>query len=415
MKIVIISAAAPPEPIVAGRVHWDLANFLAKEHNEVWLISPFPSRPLGKKYPRYKKNMVTEVIDNFVHVNVNSFTYPKYNLIKRTFESFDFGLKSIRYVNREIKNYDLLYVSSWPFIGQLMILILRKRKKAPLIMNVQDLYPESFFTKINSRFLNWVLKPMLVVDKFIARKSNHITVVSETLKKVYLTKRKIKESKITTIYNWQDESEFVKPIASKEHLFEKYNLERLKDRFIFMYLGNIGPVAGVEHIINAYSGLKCNDTALVIAGSGTQKEKCVSLATKKGIDDIHFVDVPLGLSPVVELQSISDVLLLPIHPEAADSSIPSKLIAYMFSAKPVITSANPYSETARSIKESGCGWITNSNDILDWTSIMRTAYEEDKIILKAKGSNGFNYAIENYSKKGGLNKINQLFTKLINQ
>ena len=136
MKILIISAAAPPEPICAGRVHWDIADHMANDSNEVWLISPHPSRPLTVKYERCKNNRVTKVKDNFYHVNVNSFTYPKYNLFYRIYESFSFGLKSIRYVNRAIKEYDLMYVSSWPFIGQLMIIMLRKNKKAPLIMNV---------------------------------------------------------------------------------------------------------------------------------------------------------------------------------------------------------------------------------------------------------------------------------------
>lgn len=413
MKIIIISAAAPPEPIVAGRVHWDMAEYLATKGNETWLISPYPSRPLGNNYPGKKEDQVANVCSGFYHVNVNSFTYPKYNLFLRIYESFSFGLRSIRYLNRKIRTYDILYVSSWPFIGQLIILLLKKNKKAPLIMNVQDLYPESFFTKMNSAIINKFFRPLYLVDRFIARRSNHLTVVSNTLKEVYLRERKIDESRISILFNWQDESEFLKPIPEKEIILSRYNLDRLQNKFVFMFLGNIGPVAGVEIIIKAFSQLNNPDCMLVIAGSGTQKEKCIALSKELGADNILFTGVPNGLSPVVEMQSISDILLLPIDPEAAHSSIPSKLIAYMFSGKPVITSAHVKSETAKAIKESECGWITGSNEIAEWVKYMDQAFRTKPELLKAKGKAGFEYAIHNYSKKEGLRKTTELFTYVI--
>jgi len=46
MKIVIITGTAPPEPKCSRARSLDIANCLATENNEVWLISPNPSRPL---------------------------------------------------------------------------------------------------------------------------------------------------------------------------------------------------------------------------------------------------------------------------------------------------------------------------------------------------------------------------------
>lgn len=414
MKIIIISSASPPEPTVEGLVHWDIANYMADGNNEVWLVSPYPSRPLGTEYSNLKSNRVTKEKDNFVHVNINSFTYPKYSLLYRTYECMDFGIKAIRYINREIKKYDLIYSSPWPFLGQLLILILRKNKKAPLIMNVQDLYPESFLTKINSKVLKFLFKPLYLVDKYNANRATHLTVISKSLKQVYLNARKINQAKISVIHNWQDESEFVKPIISKEHILEKYNLKAINGKFIFMYLGNIGPVAGVETIINAFAKLNLENSTLIIAGSGSLKERCQSSAKRLEISNLFFLDVPQGLKPVVELQSIADILLLPILPEAANSSIPSKLIAYMLSSKPIITSASLLSETAMAIEESKCGWITKTNDISEWTKLMKMAFETNKTVLQSKGKLGFEYALKNYSKKEGLNKINHLFYKLKN-
>lgn len=411
MKIIIISAAAPPEPIVSGRVHWDIAVDLSKKNNEVWLISPYPSRPLGVKYISEKENRVTFVSDNLYHVNINSFTYPKYNLFLRLYESFDFGVKSIQYVNKFLKNHDLIYASPWPFIGQLMILILRNNKSKPIIMNVQDLYPESFLNKINSVIIRKIFTPLFLIDKYIATKSTQISVVSESLKKVYMDKRQIKEDKLTVINNWQDESEFVKHNPERKNIINKYNLQFIEDKFVFMYLGNIGPVAGVETLINAFNNLNEDSAILIIAGSGSHKDKCKMIADDVKIKNIHFIDVPQGLIPVVELQSLSDVMLLPINTNAAHSSIPSKLIAYMFSGKPIISSADHMSETANAILDSECGWITKSNSESDWSQEMINAYVTEKDVLIKKGKSGLNFALNNYSKSIGLRKMNDLLTK----
>lgn len=412
MKIIIISATAPPEPLTTGRINWDLANHLAAEGNEVWLISPKPSRPLGEKYGRPSGVTVSKIKYNFTHVNINSFTYPKYNLFLRAYESLDFGIRSIRYINRRIRNYSLIYACPWPFFGQLMILVLRKNKNIPLIMNVQDLYPESFLTRIESGTLTKILQPLYSIDKLIAEKSTHVTVISESLRQVYLNNRKISSTKISVVHNWQDPEEFSGINIPKEDIIKKYNIIGATGKFIFMYLGNIGPVAGVETILHSFSRLNNDKSYLVIAGSGTARDKCQSLAQKLKIDRLSFVEVPLGVKHVAELQSISDILLLPIIAEAANSSVPSKLIAYMFSKKPVITSASINTETATAIKNAGCGWITGTNDPADWTEAMQLTYNTSTRILDEMGQSGFDYAIKNYSKEEGLKQISKLIHSL---
>jgi glycosyltransferase involved in cell wall biosynthesis len=412
MRIVIISGTAPPEPVTASRCNWDLAVQLAKEENEVWLISPKPSRPLSIKYPKLQGIPVKKISDNFIHVRVDSFTYPKNNFFGRAYESLDFGIKSMNYINRRIKEYDLIYASSWPFLCQLMIVMLKKNKNVPLIMNIQDLYPESFLIKIKSKVISNILKPLYFIDRLIAQKSAHITVISESLRQVYIKQRKIPESKISLIHNWQDCEVFNNTVVSKEEVIKKYNLEEVKGRFIYMYLGNIGPVAGVETIISSFSKLDNDNSYLIIAGSGSVKHKCKLLAQSLKISNLTFLEVPLEMKSVVELQSISDILLLPINPEAANSSIPSKLIAYMFSGKPVITSAVMNSETALSIKTSGCGWITKTNDLSEWVEVMDSAFNTNRATLNEMGKSGFEYAIINYSKTEGLKKISKLISKI---
>jgi glycosyltransferase involved in cell wall biosynthesis len=414
MKIIIISAVAPPEPLVAGLINRDICQHMAEQGHEVWLISSRPSRPIGFTYPIVDLNEVVQVSERFHHVRVKSYVCPEYQLFGRFYESFDFGLKSIRYVNRNFRDYDLMYASVWAFLGQLMIVMLKRNKRAPLIMNIQDLYPESFFTKLKSNRLIKLLKPLVLIDKFIAKKSDHLTVVSETLEQVYLHSRSIPGEKITVLHNWQDETEFLKPVDNRDRILAKYDFEGLRNKFVFMYLGNIGPVADVPTVIEAFNNISCSDAVLVVAGSGSGRDQCIELAERNGMRNIVFVSVPAGLTSVVEIQSIADVLVLPIVPGGANSSIPSKLIAYMFSAKPVISSATSKSETAEAIITSGCGWITPHTSA-DWASVINEAYRKDKDERTVMGRSGYEFGMKYYSKRNGLNKIEELFGRLTRQ
>lgn len=410
MKIVLVSCVAPPEPVVAGRVNYDICEYLSSRGFNITLISPFPTRPLGKfKKNQNKKNEISLVNDNFVHVKIKSYQSPEYNFLKRIYESFSFGYHAINYINRYVKNCDFIYATPWPFVGQFIFLKFRNDKNIPVIMNVQDLYPESFFTKYNSLIFKFLFTPFVSVDKYIASNSYHISVVSESLKDVYIKTRGVDSSKISVIENWQNEEEFINANISKEDVLINYNLELHKNKFIFMYLGNIGPVAGLENVIHEYSKIVDSNSILIIAGSGTSRKSCIDLVDNLNINNVLFVEIPAGLKSVVELQSIADVLLLPIQPDASVSSIPSKLIAYMFSSKPILSSAKSDSTTGIAISHNKCGLLVD--ELNPWTKQMSKFLRMDKHEIHQMGLNSFDFGISRYSKKNGLSKIENLFNE----
>ena len=153
------------------------------------------------------------------------------------------------------------------------------------------------------------------------------------------------------------------------------------------------------------------NSVLIIAGSGTYLNKCIEYVNKNKIENVFFRSVPPGLNSVVELQSISDIMILPINKGLASSSIPSKLIAYMFSSKPILSNADIDSFTSNAIVDSNSGWITDN--FTKWIDKFENNNVNKKVELEIKGKNGFNYAIQNYSRSKGLEKINHLFSQII--
>src|ERR1041385_768930 len=177
---------------------------------------------------------------------------------------------------------------------------------------------------------------------------------------------------------------------------KKYQLD--PNYFTFLFLGNIGPVAGVQHLIESFILADLKRSQLVIIGEGTEKNRCISLAQSCG--NIRFLADP-DIANVPWLQSLADVCLLPVRRGAALSSIPSKLSPYMLSAKPIIASVDAESDSAHIIRSSNCGWVIEPEQQSELSAKMREVEQADPSELSNRGERGRAYALEHLSKNRG--------------
>ena len=385
--IIIISSVFPPEPIVSASIGYDLATELSKIH-EVKVLTPKPTRPFGFSFEHESRNEIRK----FEQIILNSFTYPKSRLLGRMRESYSFGKHVKRYIKKHHTEIECVYIHAWPLLSQYIIVKMVKKYSIPSVIHVQDIYPESLTNKIPV-FRNLIQKLLLPMDIFALKTVSKVIAVSENMKINFIQIRGVSPEKITIIPNWQDEDEFIKYYNLKTNFHRNNEVEN--KLFTFMYLGNIGPVAGLDFVIRSFALADLKDARLVIAGSGSRKEECLELASDYKNTNIHFWDVPPGKVP--ETQDKADVMLLPIKRGAAMSSIPSKLTAYLLSRKPIIACVEENSDTARVIKDANCGWVVPPEDFDKLMKFFQTIISFPKNDLIKYGANGFNYAEENFS------------------
>jgi glycosyltransferase involved in cell wall biosynthesis len=182
--------------------------------------------------------------------------------------------------------------------------------------------------------------------------------------------------------------------------------------FTFMYMGNVGPLAGIEVLFDAFADADLNDARLVIAGSGPAKASLERRA-KNYSCNIEFWEVPTGMVP--ETQALADVLLLPVRKGYAKFSVPSKLAAYMFSAKPIIASVDNDSDTAECVEKSGAGWVVDPEDAKALSGCMKQAFQTSGDALYQKSEKGFDYAMRYFSKKQNIATLKYVCEEIINR
>jgi len=390
MRIVIVAAVFPPEPVVSARILYELACNLSVSH-DVIVLKPRPSRPHGFIFGSFEANNKIRVVE------LKSFVYSRSNFIGRSIESISFGISSSFFLLYNNKRYDCVYNGAWPLFGQLFVSITCAIFKKKYILPIQDIYPEAVSHRIPYS-MRWLMNIFRSIDKINLKLASRSYTISDNLRHYISSTRGLKLEKLDLIYNWQNTSDFTFSEMSKR-----------TERFSFMYLGNIGKASGVISLIDLFNRAGLHNCDLFIAGSGSVRHEAEEFTLLNNIDNVHFLDVPFG--NVDAVQQMADVLILFTLGNTSIYSVPSKLPAYMMSSKPVLAFVHPDSETSRIINLSGCGWAVDSNNDTAFIQLLRQIPSVERDTLYNFGKNGSAFAREYMSEKN-LNLLVRLVENL---
>ncbi len=400
-KVLIITGVFYPEPVVSAGLMKDLAQELSKDY-KVTVLRPKPSRPMGFQIPEYSCDRFP-----FEVIETDSYVHPASSLIGRGRESYDMGRCCVKYIEQHHDEICFIYNAPWHMFGRNMIAKAALKYNIPYITPVQDVYPESLSSKFpNIPFLKKIINAVLLPsDKYLLSNAARIHTISEKMVDYLSKTRGIDKNHFVAIRNWQDERDFVKYVNAHQ------NEAKGDAPFTFMYMGNVGPLAGIEVLFDALRNAQLPNVRLVVAGSGSAKQNLMEKAKTYKDCLIEFWDVPAGKVP--ETQSKADIMCLPVKKGYAMSSIPSKLPAYMFSKKPVLASVDAESDTAMCIRDNHAGWVALPEDAESVANAMKEAYSLSDEELHRIGENGFEFAIDNLSRTRNLQKLYKACVEII--
>jgi len=124
------------------------------------------------------------------------------------------------------------------------------------------------------------------------------------------------------------------------------------DDFLAIYSGNIGVKQGLDIVVRAAKAVRDASVRVVICGDGADRARIASLAG--AAKNIHLL--PLLSEPEYrEMLADCDVALVTQVAGSGRAFFPSKLLPAFAAARPVVSVADPESELASAIRESGGG------------------------------------------------------------
>ena len=333
-RVLFHSLTIPPDQVSTGILVADIA---AKFHNKGTSIEVLASTPQyrfdskefsAEEMTKVKRNIYTS---NYKGVKITHLYASKrsFNRITRLFQWISYHIKSITYLTKNRKNFDSIYIFSYPPTMNLIAIYSKKILKKKTVYSVWELYQE-IASKLNELNSSLLLNLFKRIDNFCLRIIDNVVVNSEELKDYLVSKRNIEENKVNVIYHFSNEPEIPKPsIMNKE----------------IMYAGNLGTPQNLESFINIFSE-STNKFNLTIYGSGTQYER-ISNMNSNNINVNSFVD----RKKLVELTKDIPYALVSLSPKLTVEGFPGKTFDYLKMNKILIGYSNPESGLAKFIEK----------------------------------------------------------------
>ena len=333
-RVLFHSLTIPPDQVSTGILVADIAaKFQTKDISiEVLASTPqyrFDSKEFStEEMKKVKRNIYTS---NYKGVKITHLYASKrsFNRITRLLQWISYHIKSISYLTKNRKNFDSIYIFSYPPTMNLIAIYSKKILKKKTVYSVWELYPE-IASKLNELNSSILLNLFKRIDNFCLRIIDNVVVNSQELKDYLVSKRNIEENKVKVIYHFSNEPETPKPsIMNKE----------------IMYAGNLGTPQNLESFINIFSESN-NNFNLTIYGSGTQYER-ISKMNSNSIKVNSFVD----RKKLVELTKDIPYALVSLSPKLTVEGFPGKTFDYLKMNKILIGYSNPESGLAKFIEK----------------------------------------------------------------
>ncbi len=392
MKLLILTQYFPPEVGAPQNRLFELAVRLKKLGVDVSVLTAMPNYPQMKIYDGYEgKDYSYEEIEG-IPVHRSSIYLPKNkSIIQRLLNYFSFVYSSAKVGESKIGDVDVIMCESPPLFLGYSALYLKRKKKAKLIFNVSDLWPESA-EKLGVVTNKWMLKLAYHLEEKLYNKSILVTGQTQGICKNINTR--FPNVKTYWLPNGVDISYYNPSTVSGNWRIENGFKQ---DDILFLYAGIIGLAQGLEIILTAAEFLITNPSIkFILVGSGPEKEKLISIKSDKKLSNVCFFDAVSKLH-MPQIVQASDVSIIPLRKlDLFLGAIPSKIFENLAMEKPVILAVDGEARELF-VTQGKCALFSepeNAEDLI--RNILLLA--NDKDLRKQLGEKGRIYVEQNFNR-----------------
>ena len=392
MKLLILTQYFPPEVGAPQNRLFELAIRLKKMGVNVTVLTAMPNYPQMKIYDGYEgKNYMYEEIEG-IPVHRASIYLPKNkSIIQRLLNYFSFVYSSAQVGKNRIGDVDVILCESPPLFLGYSALYLKRKKKAKLIFNVSDLWPESA-EKLGVVTNKWMLKLAYRLEEKLYRKS--ILVTGQTQGICKNINDRFPFVKTYWFPNGADISYYNPSTVSSD--WRKDNGFNAND-VLFLYAGIIGLAQGLEIILSAAEKLMDQPSIkFILLGNGPEKEKLQVIKQEKKILNVYFFDsVSKTLMPKIVKAcdaAIIPLLKLPLFLGA----IPSKIFENLAMEKAVILAVDGEARELF-VNQGKCALYSEPENVDDLIkNVLLLA--NDSLLRKELGKKGRTYVEQSFNR-----------------
>ena len=403
MRFLILTQYYPPETGAPQNRLSGLARELKAAGHEVCILTAMPNYPSMEIHERYKgKKYVCEQFENIdVH---RSWIYVSKNrsVISRLLNYFSFTFSSMFYAGRIKGDFDYLMVESPPLFLGISAWWISKRKKAKMVFNVSDLWPESA-EKLGVITNRTFLKMATILEEWLYKKAFMVT--GQTQGIVADIKKRFPNKTVHWLPNGVDESIF----SFKRTIDVRKQLQFSESDFLIMYGGIIGLAQGLDVILDAAKLLPAESKiTYLLLGDGPEKKRLQQRVIDEQITRVKFLEL-VSREVVPSYVDAVDVAVIPLKKmDLFLGAIPSKIFENLALGKPLLLSVD--GEARKLFVDDGKAALfiePENSQMLAEKSLLLEANPE---MVREMGNNGKTYVQTYFMRK----KITSDWVSLLN-
>lgn len=383
-NIWLINYYSYPPGRSSWRRHFDLGKLLVKDGYSLNII--------GGSFVHDRKEHILNKSEKY---RIEEYEGIKYHILngisysgnfKRILSMIEFMIKVFFYEKKIKEKPEVIYCSCpHPFNG-LISWYLSKKYKAKFILEIRDLWPETWVEMGAITKKSIIYKIFAWIEKFLYKKADKIVTLMPGAF-LYIEKLGILKDKIEWISNGVDLEKFDED-SEKEPIY-KFD----KDKINFLYTGSIGIANALDEIFEVAKLLK-EDRKIVFnfIGDGPLKEKYIRFCEENKLDNIRFYPV-VSKDNIPSLLKQADILMTFVKKSNLYKYgiSPNKLFEYLASSRPVLFSGEVYNDIIK-IANAGISVVPENAEKL------KVGILELKNINNSNlGKNGRYYLEENFT------------------
>ena len=226
-------------------------------------------------------------------------------------------------------------------------------RRAPLVFNIQDVFPDAAIQTGAISNKN-IIAAAKWLERVSYKRSDAVVLLSQDLRINIANKIDAKyHDRLHVIPN------FVDTVAiTPQHRMTAYRNELgISDQLVVMYAGNVGFSQSLNLVVEAAA--KFPEIAFVINGDGAAlkklQEDCAQLA------NVHFGDYQ-PIERLSEVLATGDIHLVPLRTGLASVSVPSKSYSILAAGRPMLAAIDSNTEIPNMLQQSGAGVAVNPDN-----------------------------------------------------
>jgi colanic acid biosynthesis glycosyl transferase WcaI len=407
-KILIHSIVFSPDGVSTAYLYNDIALGFKNIGYDVVVLTTTPHYNIVKedfaKQPMSPKLMGLFYESNFNGIRVIHVPLKKYKSTLLRIVSFVYWHFFSFILGLSIRKINFILSPSPPLSIGFVSILIAKIKKAKVVYNVQEIYPDLLINQ-GSLKSNLIIIILQRLEKFVYNKSNAVITIDQNFYD-QIKDRFINLQKLNIIPNFVD-TELYNP-DSKALLPSFFSNDKSKVKLL--YAGNIGFFQDWEPILYAAKKLLNTNIEFWIIGEGVRKEYLMNRVAEEKLSNITILPYQnRNLMPAIN--AFADIHFISISKEMEQEGFPSKVYTIMACAKPMIILTGEDTPLSNFLSDKNCSILVSNNRNDGFVeSIISLANNQNKQV--ELGQNGYYEIQKFYTKEKVIEQYLDLFDKI---